>query len=271
MTTKTDDGYYMVHVDDASYCNIIFNNGNNGQQTADLAAVDGRVYTAAGMTDNLVLTEGYAYFNASEFTATTAKYTRATNNNWGTIILPFELSSDENVQYYELKSIGEETMTFEEVETVPAGQPAVFYLTETGALTINAENVKVVPTADENKYGSDVSSWYMNGTYKTVNKASTSNNYIYYIANNAFWSSKYDESTQSYPSIEAKPFRAWMEYASSEPMLARFRIMDQEDPEGIELIQSETSDGSIYDLYGRQLSAPKKGFNVINGKLIIIK
>jgi alpha-amylase len=271
LTTKTDDGYYMVHVDDASYCNIIFNIGNNGQQTADLAAVDGRVYTPAGMTDDLVLTEGYAYFNASEFTATTAKYTRVANNNWGTIILPFELTSDENVQYYELKSIGEETMTFEEVETVPAGQPAVFYLTETGSLTINAANVKVVPTADENKYGSDVSSWYMNGTYKTVNKASTSNNYIYYIANNAFWCSKYDESTQSYPSIEAKPFRAWIEHASSEPMFARFRIMDQEDPEGIELIQSETSDSSIYDLYGRQLSAPKKGFNVINGKLIIIK
>ena len=42
-------------------------------------------------------------------------------------------------------------------------------------------------------------------------------------------------------------------------------------PEGIELIHNEAAEMPIYDLYGRQLSAPKKGFNVINGKLILIK
>lgn len=267
------DGLYMVHVDDASYDNIIFHENTSGivgeTKTNDLKAIDGRVYTVGGVTENLVLTEGYAYYNANEFTATTAKYSRSTSNHWGTIILPFEIESDENVQYYELKSISDATMTFEEVASVPAGRPALFYMEEPGTLTINVSNVQVVPTADDNKYGSDVSEWYLNGTYKTVKKASTDNNHIYYIANDYFWRSEKEGGT--YHSIDAKPFRAWMEYASSEPLAARFRISDEADPEGIELIHNEAAEMPIYDLYGRQHSAPKKGFNVINGKLILIK
>ena len=62
-----------------------------------------------------------------------------------------------------------------------------------------------------------------------------------------------------------------MEYASSSPLSVRFRISNEDEPEGIELIQDEAAEMPIYDLYGRQISAPKKGFNVINGNLILIK
>ena len=268
--TKTSDNrYFVVHVDDASYDNIIFNPGGDDGKTDNLKAIDGRIYTPGGVTTNLLLVEGTSYYNANEFTAATAQYSRTTSNHWGTIILPFEIESEENVQYYELKSISDATMTFEEVASVPAGRPALFYMEEPGALSINVSNVQVVPTADDNKYGSDVSAWYMNGTYKTVEKASTDNNHIYYIANDYFWRSEKEGDT--YHPIKAKPFRAWMEYASSEPLAARFRISDEADPEGIELIHNEAAEMPIYDLYGRQLSAPKKGFNVINGKLILIK
>jgi hypothetical protein len=48
--------------------------------------------------------------------------------------------------------------------------------------------------------------------------------------------------------------------------------MSLEGTTGIEQLRTIDSDGTerIYDLNGRQLSAPTKGINIINGKKVII-
>jgi hypothetical protein len=262
------DGLYMVHVDDASYDNIIFHANTTGvvgdTKTADLKAIDGRVYTVGGVTDNLVLTEGYAYYNASEFTAATAKYSRTTSNHWGTIILPFEIESDENVQYYELKSVDSENIIFSEVETVPAGHPAVFYMEKPGTLSINASNVQVVPTADDNKWCSDVASWYMNGTYKGVSGlVSDLGNNVYFVAQNQFWLAE--------AAISMSPFRAWFETSGS-LSAAKLRIAVEGEAESIESIEDDKNRGEIvFDLMGRQTNSSRKGIVIRNGKVVFIK
>jgi hypothetical protein len=49
--------------------------------------------------------------------------------------------------------------------------------------------------------------------------------------------------------------------------------MTLEDPTGIEQLRTIDNDGTerVYDLNGRQLSAPVKGVNIINGKKVMTK
>lgn len=263
-TKTSDDRYFVVHVDDASYDNIIFNPGGDNGKTDNLKAIDGRIYTPGGVTTNLLLVEGTSYYNANEFTAATAQYSRTTSNHWGTIILPFEIESDENVQYYELKSVDSENIIFSEVETVPAGHPAVFYMEKPGPLSINASNVQVVPTADDNKWGSDVASWYMNGTYKGVSGlVSDPGNNVYFVAQNQFWLAE--------AAISMSPFRAWFETSGS-LSAAKLRIAVEGEAEGIESIEEDKNRGEIiFDLMGHHTDSSRKGIVIRNGKVVFIK
>ena len=267
VTTETNDqGYYVVHVDGTAYNMIIFNNGQ-GAQTQNFEVEDGRVYTSTGMTTALILSDDKPFFNDETFTASSVTYTREMSYSWGTIIMPFELTSDDNVQYYEITSVDGEVMTLDMIESVPAGEPAVFKLVNgPGTLEINATNVDVVPTADENKYGTGVSSWYMNGTYQgKSNVASTGSNFIYYIARDQFWLAE-----EGYP-VSAAPFRAWFETTNA-INAAKLRIAVGGEAEGIQTIEEDKNQGEIiYDLMGRQQDWTRKGIVIKNGSVIFVK
>ena len=265
ITETNEQGYYVVHVDGTAYNKIIFNAGKDGPQTADFDVVDGRVYTSAGVTTALVLSDDEPFFNGETFTASSVTYTREMSYRWGTILMPFELTSDDEVQYYELTAVDEDVMTLEKVESVPAGEPAVFKLVNgPGTLEISATNVDVVPTADENKYGTGVASWYMNGTYQgkssLVSKASKN---IYFIAQDKFWLAE--------AAITVKPFRAWFETNSS-LSAAKMRIEVEGETEGIQKIEEERNAQEIvYDLMGRQSDSSRKGIVIKNGTIIFVK
>jgi len=264
ITETNEQGYYVVHVDGNAYNKIIFNNGE-GVQTENFDVVDGRVYTSASVTTALVLSDNEPFFNDVTFTASSVTYTREMSYRWGTILMPFELTSDDEVQYYELTAVDEDVMTLEKVESVPAGEPAVFKLVNgPGTLEISATNVDVVPTADENKYGTGVASWYMNGTYQgkssLVSKASKN---IYFIAQDKFWLAE--------AAITVKPFRAWFETNSS-LSAAKMRIEVEGETEGIQTIEEERNAQEIvYDLMGRQSDSSRKGIVIKNGTIIFVK
>jgi hypothetical protein len=179
--------------------------------------------------------------------------------------MPFELTSDDEVQYYELTAVGEDVMTLEKVESVPAGEPAVFKLVNgPGTYTINATNVVVVPTADENKYGTDVASWYMNGTYQGKSGlVSNASKNIYFVAQDKFWLAE--------AAITVKPFRAWFETTSS-LSAAKMRIEVEGETEGIRTIEEERNATEfVYDLMGRQSDSSRKGIVIKNGTIIFVK
>ena len=264
ITETNEQGYYVVHVDGNAYNKIIFNNGE-GLQTENFDVVDGRVYTSEGVTTALVLSDDEPFFNGETFTASSVTYTREMSYSWGTILMPFELTSDDEVQYYELTAVDEDVMTLEKVESVPAGEPAVFKLVNgPGTLEINATNVVVVPTADENKYGTDVASWYMNGTYQGKNGlVSDASKYIYFVAQDKFWLAE--------AAITVKPFRAWFETTSS-LSAAKMRIVVEGETEGIQTIEEERNASEfVYDLMGRRSYASRKGLLIKNGSIIFVK
>ena len=152
----------------------------------------------------------------------------------------------------------------EEVASVPAGRPALFYMEEPGTLSINVSNVQVVPTSDDNKWDSGVSSWYMNGTYKGVSGlVSGTDKNVYFVANNQFWFAE--------APISMSPFRAWFE-TSSTLSAAKLRIAIEGEAEGIQSIEEDKEHGEIiFDLMGRQTDSSRKGIVIRNGKVVFIK
>ena len=141
-------GYYKALVN-SKYDKVIFNN-NAGSKTEDLKVKDGSIYTLSDeegsegngywpldnslffassdkveginvvMNDDgfdycnlFVLNDKVPFVNTKEFTALEVSYGRANSSyKWGTIFMPFNLTSDESIQYYTLKSVTDEQMTF---------------------------------------------------------------------------------------------------------------------------------------------------------------
>ena len=267
VSETNDQGYYVVHIDDPSYDKIIFNNivNDSGVKTNDMTVEDGRVYTSEGVTTALVLSDNEPFFNSETFRATSVTYTREMSYSWGTILMPFVLTSNDAVQYYKLTAVDNEVLTLDKMESVPAGEPAVFKLVNgPGTLEINATNVVVVPTADENKYGTDVASWYMNGTYQGKNGlASNASQNIYFVAQDKFWLAE--------AAITVKPFRAWFETTSS-LSAAKMRIVVEGEAEGIRKIEEERDATEfVYDLMGRPSDSSRKGIVIKNGTIIFVK
>lgn len=49
------------------------------------------------------------------------------------------------------------------------------------------------------------------------------------------------------------------------------RLGDIEEPLGIQMLNAEAAEQVIYDLQGRRLNGLQHGFNIINGKKVIIR
>lgn len=193
----------------------------------------------------------------SSFSATTATYTRAAGNAWGTICLPFAVASDSKVQYYTLETGGVDLtngkLTFTEASTVPAGTPAVFCRTEGESLSVSASNVEV-KAGVAGQYSGGLQ---MLGTYEPT--TITGDNY--FIAEDAFWKAETDE-------ISIPAFRAYFKGMSSE--VKNFSIsLDNET--GLKTVSVEMDKDAIYDLMGRNLLKVQKGINIVNGKKILVK
>ena len=189
-------------------------------------------------------------------------YKRTLVNNWGTMCLPFEVTSDANVQYYQLKSMNESAMTFTPVETVAAGTPVVF---RTDASSMELTEADAVLKADK-KWSAKLADkkWNLKGTYvtKTIDPT-VGDNDIYYISRNKF----------VYGDIQFKvaAYRAYFETPRSTGGKTFVYGIDV-DATDIDFV--ENADGTmtvIYDMEGRRLNEMRKGINIINGKKIFAK
>lgn len=192
-------------------------------------------------------------------------YTRSLPSTWGTICMPFALTSDENTQYYKLSSVSGDNMTFEPVANVEAGEPAVFKKSNGGVLDINESNTTI--TAGSKEKIQNAGGWTMKGTYTTFNNnpAECDNN-IYYIAENKFW-----YANQTFP---VSAFRGWFEVAKSNAAkIQRYSILEGEyNATAIKYVENPNGTVNIvFDLSGKKVSSPQKGINIINGKTVIVK
>lgn len=212
--------------------------------------LDGEAYTLPNIT------------GAETYKVHTATYIRTniSATKWGTVCLPFSMTSGNGADYYTYDNISGSTLTVDEVATVDPHTPVVFQKAA-GDLEINEANATVslvTPVTLEN--GALV------GTYTDANI--TANDNIYFINGNTFHKAQV--------SVKVPAYRAYINNSSSsgaKPDVLNLNVIGIGNADGIESVVMDVTNTAeaIYDVNGRQLTAPQKGLNIMklaNGKTV---
>ena len=171
----------------------------------------------------------------------TTSYTRNLSTQYGTVCVPFALTSTEETQYYELSEMTGNKLTFQPVDVVAAGTPALVK----GNISASVNNATLVAPV----------SGAMVGTYSNIKPGAVG----YFIGENAFWALESTTKVGSY--------KAYIPGALGAKSLKIFI----EDETGIHEVSSEISSDDIYNLQGMKLNKTQKGINIVGGKKVILK
>lgn len=220
---------------------------------------------SGGTCANLVLTDGYDLSAPKAFTAANASYKRNVSKEWGTIMLPYAVSSTADVQYYALSDVDLENgvLTFDEATTVEANTPAIYKASES-VVDASASSVDV-PVCGGIVSGAAVGGLTLAGTYEKTTLTDLdpeAESGIYYIKDNKFWRGNI--------SVTIPAFRAYFEAAQAGNKVLSIGGM----PTGIEAIGID-ADSRIYTIDGKMANKDMKslpaGMYIQNNKKIIIK
>ena len=266
------NGLYKLHVNDDTFTNIIFNNGNNGggsNQTVTITASNGTGYKFDGTYNNgnlnvttfdaiLTVTDGLDFSCANNFTAVEATYTRNTTSSWGTLCLPFAITNVTaypDVTFYNINNVDATSMHFTPITSggISAGTPVVFKSGTVGTLSISESIVPVTVTAGS----SSADGWSLIGRFSAT---TVSDKYV-------IW----QDAIHPSGTISVPAYRAYFEAPSNFQLSAPLRI-SIDDAEGLQFVEQE--DGTVkayYDLQGRKLGSARKGLVIENGKIIMVK
>ncbi|MBO4214933.1 MAG: hypothetical protein J5888_01195 [Bacteroidaceae bacterium] len=214
---------------------------------------------------NLDLTDGHPFAAPEGATATAATYTRTMSNQFGTICLPYAVSSNDDVKYYTLGALSGDVLTLTAVDNLAAGTPAIVEKVSGSSITAAGSGALAgvqVPGAG---------TLQLFGTFdaKTILASDYEGKSIYAIANNQF--------VQATNSINLPAFRAFFVSTPASANI-RFSFDEGEDATAINALTSEgdVTIESIYSADGAQQSSLQKGMNVVkmsNGevKKILVK
>ena len=227
-------------------------------------------------------------------------YKRAqTTNKWGTVVLPYQLNSNDKVAYYKLTAanIPNGVLEFTKVATVPANTPIAYrLLSEAGTEDQYDASIEGPVTIQVPEDMGDFSlytylweteedeEWYMDGWYYEQVIDTQQDKYfldedgnpsdpgIMYISGDKFW--------HATGSVKIKPYRAIFEAYGvdwSQVQSNALRISFVDDDGGTTTIDSVIDENgeftdvtAIYDVNGRQLNNFQRGVNIIrtaNGKI----
>ena len=203
--------------------------------------------------------------------AATATYTRdlaSSDVKWGTICLPFELTSDEDIQFYTLSFVSDGALILEEAATVTKGHPAVFK-NKAGASSISVSKTAAeIATAPVNGEGSLA----LIGTFEGLTLTSAANGETlaksYYVGA----SSNQFHSAAGVTKLTINPYRAYFEYTSGTPSKSlNILVEGEDDVTAINALigQGDVKVTAIYNASGVKCSDLQKGLNIVklsNGK-----
>lgn len=233
-------------------------------------------------TDNFYLAladDSYIYTSSNKYLPSfeSASYTRQMANEWGTLVLPFNINYDpanDNYRLYSLKGVVNDVLQVSEYAAgnIPAGTPllvkACGTMDSNGKYTLTIEQSSPKIGTEVNEVACVNNGWTMQSTFVPMtaaaeNQFNPSGKNVYYIAQNQFWYAN--------QSFDMARFRAWFEAPdAAEGSAMRFQIMEVEET-GIRSAAAGQETETCYDLQGRRLSAPAKGVQIVNGKLVMMK
>lgn len=225
-----------------------------------------------GSCANLVITDGTALVNTRAFSATAATYSREMSRTWGTLILPYPLTSDENVQYYTFKKIstdteGQDFMGFAPADEVAANTPVVFKKlgSEATNVTLEGSGAVSMTTAEQGTASVDNEDWSMAGVYASTTLTNEQiDGTVYYIAQDQFW------QADTEPGLTIPAFRAYFHGPAGESA-AKFRIvvLDGEATKIVDLTNGTELSGDVYTLSGQLVRKNAKSLEGLHGTFII--
>lgn len=229
--------------------NITIDARNNVLTMPSFVVLDGEAFTLPKITG----AETYKVKKA------TYKRTNISATEWGTVILPFSLTSGNGATYYTFNNISGSTLTVDETTTVVApNTPVVFQKAKGGDLEIN--QIDAIVSLDKNP---SLASGALVGTYTARNV--TANGSIYFINGDTFHKAQV--------SVKVPMYRAYIDNSSSsgaKPSVLSIMVADN-TATSIEALDADATVSAIYDASGRKISAPQKGMNIMklaNGKTI---
>jgi len=197
-------------------------------------------------------------------------YTRSQKNQWGTIVLPFDVKNSEKYCFYTLTSVSGDALTITKVDDetgLAAGTPALIFMTEQAKneatdkydLTLTAANT-TVSTAITNPAA--ISGLALTGTYSAQNIASENG---YFISGGKFYSIAAQTAKNPSVKINLGAFRAYLKGTlTNGAAQLRISISDEEVETALEVLDALTSgEGEVYDLNGRRQQELREGVNII--------
>ena len=203
-----------------------------------------------GTCANLVLTDGYPFKAPASAKATAATYSRTMPNAFGTICLPYAVSSTEAVKYYNATGIDADgALQLEALDVVSAGTPAIVYVADAGDITLTGNGI----LADADEKSGDVS---LVGSFsaQSIDVEGAAANY-YGISKNQF--------VQATKTLNVKPFRAYL--TTSKSAGAKLRIgLPSETATAISTLTAEDATvEAIYNMAGALQNGLQKGLNIV--------
>lgn len=203
-----------------------------------------------------------------------------TTSRWGTVILPYELKSNDEVTYYQLASTegtndeGNAIMTFTPVESVSANTPVVYRFNNEAdeyqfdASISEATKVELPEDLGPISCETSVKDWNMLGFYvkESISQESYPSNYAEILSSIRYISK--DKFMTATKSLTINPYRAVFIYTGSEPSNAKTFVIAIADGGTTSIQAVATANGveeviGIYDINGRQLNTMQRGVNII--------
>lgn len=209
-----------------------------------------------GICGNLVISDAEPFSATSAFTAANVSYEREITNEWGTICLPYAINSTNEVQLYKPSSVDGSNITFTAIESLEAGEPAVFKkIGSDTKIDMSASNVEIVPMVKEED---SVDNMKLVGSLTGETIAEDGVHSYYYVAKNKVWPKNPSKD------LTVLPQRAY--FVAQNPASAKeFNICaDGEESTAIRAF-GEIMDGTAeyYDAKGRRILDMQKGVNIV--------
>ena len=188
-----------------------------------------------------------------------------------TICLPYDLPIPDGAKAYKLSGRSTNELIFTETtETLKALHPYLIW-TADGDASLNTAAAEI-PANGPLTVGQqqDAPGYSIRGTLYNISNAEAAEMGAYTLQNDGLWH-PVKSDTDEHRAARILPYRAYLLQSArtNAPAIG----MTLEGTTGITQLRTIDRDGTerIYDLNGRQLSAPTKGINIINGKKIINK
>jgi len=207
-----------------------------------------------------------------EFKTAKAEYHRNMSNNYGSVVLPYDFTTNENIQAYTLDSEHTETMYFKDAETVAAhtpfafkklqsGSTANFVMTDQGfgitvkkTLTTSAKEGGVPYTHIEKPGGWTTKGYYINEKVADYDDA-------FYIADDMFYKAS--------GTLTLYPHRVTFNKSGTSGEAQFYNINTVSDSETITAIEAadlrhtRSVAAEVYDVAGRRQPEMVKGLNIV--------